>query len=93
MKKVNKKWLRVLLSTLMISIMLTLSVSATGASAAGTTSSAITDVGEALTGVIGYMAETTAAILGDDLWVLGMGFFVISFIAGFVMYLFKDGRR
>lgn len=92
MKKVNKKWLRVILSTLMISIMLTLSVSATS-SAAGTTSSAITDVGEALTGVIGYMAETTAAILGDDLWVLGMGFFVISFIAGFVMYLFKDGRR
>ena len=62
-------------------------------SAAGTTSSAITDVGSALTGVIGYMAQTTAAILGDDLWILGMGFFVLSFIAGFVMYLFQVGRR
>lgn len=73
--------------------MLTLSVSATGESAAGTTSSAITDVGTALTGVIGYMAQTTAAILGDDLWILGMGFFVLSFVAGFVMYLFRVGRR
>lgn len=70
MKKVSKKWLRVILSVMMITLMLTLSVSATGDSAAGTTSSAITDVGTALTGVIGYMAQTTAAILGDDLWIL-----------------------
>lgn len=93
MKKVSKKWLKTILSAMMITIVLTLSVSATGASAAGTTSSAITDVGEALTGVIGYMAQTTAAILGDDLWILGMGFFVLSFVAGFVMYLFRVGRR
>ena len=93
MKKVSKKWLKTILSAMMITIILTLSVSATGSSAAGTTSSAITDVGTALTGVIGYMAETTAAILGDDLWILGMGFFVLSFVAGFVMYLFRVGRR
>lgn len=92
MKKVNKKWLRFILATMMITVILTLSVSATG-DAAGTTSSAITDVGTALTGVIGYMAQTTAAILGDDLWILGMGFFVLSFVAGFVMYLFRVGRR
>lgn len=94
MKKVSKKWLRVILSAMMITVILTLSVSATGATGnAGTTSSAITDVGTALTGVIGYMAQTTAAILGDDLWILGMGFFVLSFVAGFVMYLFRVGRR
>lgn len=93
MKKVSKKWLRVILSAMMITIILTLSVSATSASDAGTTASAITDVGSALTGVIGYMAQTTAAILGDDLWILGMGFFVLSFVAGFVMYLFRVGRR
>lgn len=93
MKKISKKWLKTILSAMMISIVLTLSVSATGSSAAGTTASAITDVGSALTGVIGYMAETTAAILGDDLWILGMGFFVLSFVAGFVMYLFRVGRR
>lgn len=93
MKKVSKKWLRLILSAMMITIILTLSVSATSASDAGTTASAITDVGSALTGVIGYMAQTTAAILGDDLWILGMGFFVLSFVAGFVMYLFRVGRR
>lgn len=74
-------------------LILTLTVGATSGDAAGTTSSAITDVGTALTGVIGYMAQTTAAILGDDLWILGMGFFVLSFVAGFVMYLFRVGRR
>lgn len=93
MKKMSKKWLKTILSAMMITIVLTLSVCATGSSAAGTTASAITDVGSALTGVIGYMAETTAAILGDDLWILGMGFFVLSFVAGFVMYLFRVGRR
>ena len=81
------------MSAMMITIILTLSVSATGESEAGTTASAITDVGSALTGVIGYMAQTTAAILGDDLWIIGMGFFVLSFVAGFVMYLFRVGRR
>ncbi len=93
MRKINKKWLRVIMSVMMIATILTISVSASGESAAGTTSSAITDVGTALTGVIGYMAQTTAAILGDDLWILGMGFFVLSFVAGFVMYLFRVGRR
>lgn len=93
MRKINKKWLRVIMSVMMIATILTISVSATSNSDAGTTSSAITDVGSALTGVIGYMAQTTAAILGDDLWILGMGFFVLSFVAGFVMYLFRVGRR
>lgn len=93
MRKINKKWLRVIMSVMMIATILTISVSASGESASGTTSSAITDVGTALTGVIGYMAQTTAAILGDDLWILGMGFFVLSFVAGFVMYLFRVGRR
>lgn len=63
------------------------------AAESGTMSSAITDVGTSLTGVIGYMSEVTSAILGDDLWLLGMGFFVLLFIAGFVMYLFRVGRR
>lgn len=58
-----------------------------------TMSGAITSIGEALTGVIGYMTQTTTAILGNNLWLLGMGFFVLSFIAGFVMYLFRVGRR
>lgn len=93
MRKINKKWLRIIMSVMMIATILTVSVSATSESASGTTSSAITDVGTALTGVIGYMAQTTAAILGDDLWILGMGFFVLSFVAGFVMYLFRVGRR
>lgn len=93
MRKINKKWLRVIMSVMMIATILTVSVSATSNSDAGTTSSAITDVGTALTGVIGYMAQTTAAILGDDLWILGMGFFVLTFVAGFVMYLFRVGRR
>lgn len=93
MRKINKKWLRVIMSVMMIATILTVSVSATSNSDAGTTASAITDVGSALTGVIGYMAQTTAAILGDDLWILGMGFFVLSFVAGFVMYLFRVGRR
>lgn len=82
-----------LMSVLSMFMIFTLSVSASGTSSAGTTASAITDVGTALTGVIGYMAQTTAAILGDDLWILGMGFFVLSFVAGFVMYLFRVGRR
>lgn len=90
--KQHKKWLRVVMAVMMITLLLTVSVCATS-SDAGTTSSAITDVGTALTGVIGYMAQTTAAILGDDLWILGMGFFVLSFVAGFVMYLFRVGRR
>lgn len=91
--KQHKKWLRVIMSVMMITLLLTVSVCATSEGSSGTTSSAITDVGTALTGVIGYMAQTTAAILGDDLWILGMGFFVLSFVAGFVMYLFRVGRR
>ena len=90
--KNRKKWLRYIVVAMMITVILTVSVCATS-DASGTTSSAITDVGTALTGVIGYMAQTTAAILGDDLWILGMGFFVLSFVAGFVMYLFRVGRR
>lgn len=73
---------------------LTCSVFASGSSGTtGTTSSAITDVGSALTGILGYIAEVTATILGDDLWILGMGFFVVSFICGLCMYFFRVGRR
>lgn len=94
-KKINFKNIITRLSIMMVTVLtLITGVSASGqASSAGTTASAITDVGAALTGVIGYMAQTTAAILGDDLWILGMGFFVISFVSGFVMYLFRVGRR
>lgn len=93
MKKVfnRKNLLRVFLSVMMI-LSVTLCVSATG-DAGGTTSSAITDVGTALTGILGYLAGVTSELLGNDLWILGMGFFVISFVAGFVMYLFRVGRR
>lgn len=75
----------------MVVLMLTVSIGAT--STTGDMSSAITNVGTALTGVIGYMSQVTSAILGDNLWLLGMGFFVLMFIAGFVMYLFRVGRR
>lgn len=90
MKNIKKKLARVL--TMIVSVLtLTLSVSATGDT--GTTASAITDVGSALTGILGYLSGVTAELLSNDLWILGMGFFVISFVAGFVMYLFKVGRR
>lgn len=95
MKKIfNRKNLtRVITFSLMV-MMLTLTVFASGeAGDSGTTSSAITDVGTALTGIIGYLSGVTSALLGNDLWILGMGFFVISFVAGFVMYLFRVGRR
>lgn len=71
---------------------LTVPAFASGDSAA-TTSSAITDVGSALTGIMGYISGVTSTILGDDLWIFGMGFFVLSFIAGLVMYFFRVGRR
>lgn len=75
-------------------LVLTTGVSASGqASSAGTTSSAITDVGSALTGILGYISGVTSTILGDDLWILGMGFFVVSFICGLCMYFFRVGRR
>ena len=94
-KKFNLKKIITRMSVMIVTVLtLIVSVSASGSgSTGGTTASAITDVGSALTGVIGYMAQTTAAILGDDLWILGMGFFVISFVSGFVMYLFRVGRR
>lgn len=73
---------------------LTCSVFASGSSGTtGTTSSAITDVGSALTGILGYISGVTSTILGDDLWILGMGFFVVSFICGLCMYFFRVGRR
>lgn len=72
---------------------LTCSVSASGEGTTGTTSSAITDVGSALTGILGYISGVTSTILGDDLWILGMGFFVVSFICGLCMYFFRVGRR
>ena len=78
--------------TAIVSVLaLTVSVSAT--SEAGTTSSAITDVGTALNGILGYFSSVTSELLSNDLWILGMGFFVVAFIAGFLMYLFRAGRR
>lgn len=90
--KRSKKVLRYLALTVLVVLGLTLCVGATSTSS-GDMSSAITNVGTALTGVIGYMSQVTSAILGDNLWLLGMGFFVLLFIAGFVMYLFRVGRR
>lgn len=89
--KNRKKLFRLLLCATMVVLMLTIGVSAS--STGGDMSSAISNVGTALTGVIGYMSQVTSAILGDNLWLLGMGFFVLMFIAGFVMYLFRVGRR
>lgn len=71
----------------------TLAIPTFATSDAGTTASAITDVGSALTGILGYFSGVTSELLGNDLWILGMGFFVVSFVAGFVMYLFQVGRR
>ena len=86
-KKINFKSIITKLTVMTVTVLtLITGVSASSQTTTGTTSSAITDVGQALTGIIGYMAQTTAAILGDDLWILGMGFFVISFVSGFVMY-------
>lgn len=74
-------------------LVLTTGVSASEAGASGTTQSAITDVGSALTGILKYISGVTSTILGDDLWILGMGFFVVSFICGLCMYFFRVGRR
>lgn len=90
MKK--KRLLLLCMTVAMVTLTLTVSVYATGESG-GTISSAISSIGDALTGVIGYMSQTTAAIMGDNLWLLGMGFFVLSFIIGLVLYLFRAGRR
>lgn len=90
MKNIKMKISRILTAITAV-LALTLSVSAT--SDAGTTASAITDVGSALNGILGYLGDVTSNLLSNDLWILGMGFFVISFVAGFVMYLFKVGRR
>lgn len=86
-----RKRIFMILATAMTLLCLTVSVSATGDN--GTMSSAISEVQTALTGVIGYLNGVTSALLGNDLWLLGMGFFVLMFIAGFVMYLFRVGRR
>ena len=93
MKKLKgfKSRIIMMMMTCMTVLSLTLGVSATGAS--GDMSSAISNVSTALTGVIGYLSSVTSALLGNDLWLLGMGFFVLVFVAGFVMYLFRVGRR
>ena len=92
-KKTSMRKQLVMLSLAVMTILcLTLSVSATGGDT-GTMSSAISEISTALTGVIGYLSSVTTALLGNDLWLLGMGFFVLLFIAGFVMYLFRVGRR
>ena len=87
-----KKFLTLCMTVCMVMLTLTVTASATG-STGGTMASAIESIGTALTGVIGYMSQTTAAVLGDNLWLLGMGFFVLSFIVGLVIYLFRAGRR
>lgn len=87
----NKKRFK-LPATILTLLSLTVSASASGTDS-GSISTAITEIGKSLTGVIGYMSQTTSAIMTDNLWLLGMGFFVILFIAGFVMYLFRVGRR
>lgn len=92
-KKTSMRKRLVMLSLAVMTILcLTVSVSATGGDT-GTMSSAISEISSALTGVIGYLSSVTTALLGNDLWLLGMGFFVLMFIAGFVMYLFRVGRR
>ena len=91
MKKFNKK--RIITFMLLALMMVTLAVPSFATSTTGTMESAITDVGTALTGVLGYLSNVTSGLLSNDLWLLGMGFFVIAFIAGFVMYLFRAGRR
>lgn len=89
----SKKKKRLKIPTTILTLLsLTISASASGAES-GSINTAITEIGKSLTGVIGYMSQTTSAIMTDNLWLLGMGFFVILFIAGFVMYLFRVGRR
>lgn len=91
-KKTSMRKRLVMLSLAVMTVLcLTISVSASGDT--GTMSSAISEISTALTGVIGYLSSVTTALLGNDLWLLGMGFFVLLFIAGFVMYLFRVGRR
>lgn len=91
-KKTSMRKRLVMLSLAVMTVLcLTISVSASGES--GTMSSAISDISTALTGIIGYLSSVTTALLGNDLWLLGMGFFVLLFIAGFVSYLFRVGRR
>lgn len=87
-----RKYFNKIMMFMLTCITLAIPTFATG-SAGGTTSSAITDVGTALTGILGYFSGVTSELLGNDLWILGMGFFVVSFVAGFVMYLFQVGRR
>lgn len=92
---VKKSKIKYYLERIMMFVLtcVTLAVPSFATSAEGTTSSAITDVGTALTGIMGYISGVTSTILGDDLWIFGMGFFVLSFIAGLVMYFFRVGRR
>lgn len=84
---------RLVMLSLAVMTILCLTVSASASGDTGTMSSAISEISSALTGVIGYLSSVTTALLGNDLWLLGMGFFVLMFIAGFVMYLFRVGRR
>lgn len=56
-------------------------------------SAAITAIGTALTGIVGYFDTATTAFLGNDMWLLGMGFFVLTFLGGFLHFLFRIGRR
>lgn len=91
-KKISVKR-RILMLSLAIMTVLCLTISVSASGDTGTMSSAISEISSALTGVIGYLSSVTTALLGNDLWLLGMGFFVLLFIAGFVMYLFRVGRR
>lgn len=89
-KKLKDKLLKAIAS---VTAIVTLAVPTFATADTGTMSSAISEVQTSLTGVLGYLSSVTSGILGNDLWLLGMGFFVLLFIAGFVMYLFRVGRR
>lgn len=93
MQKKTSMRKRLLMLSLAVMTILCLTISVSATSDTGTMSSAISEISTALTGVIGYLSSVTTALLGNDLWLLGMGFFVLLFIAGFVMYLFRVGRR
>lgn len=89
-KKLKDKLLKAIAS---VTAVISLAVPTFATADSGTMSSAISEVQTSLTGVLGYLNSVTSGILGNDLWLLGMGFFVLLFIAGFVMYLFRVGRR
>lgn len=90
-KKTLKHRISTILTSIVTVLMFTVSASASGTS--GTAQNSATSVGNVLNQILGYLSSVTSGILDNELWLFGMGFFVLSFIAGFVMYLFRVGRR